>query len=74
MDAATIHARRWWTLAVMCLSLMVIGMDGMGVGVLVAAGVALLGSVIALLFLPSRARMESDAPAEVEPDLEVVIA
>lgn len=27
MDAATIHARRWWTLAVMCLSLMVIGVD-----------------------------------------------
>jgi len=27
MDAAAIHARRWWTLAVMCLSLMVIGID-----------------------------------------------
>ncbi|HUR22885.1 MAG TPA: MFS transporter [Acidimicrobiales bacterium] len=27
MDAAAIHARRWWTLAVMCLSLMVIGVD-----------------------------------------------
>ena len=27
MDAAHIHARRWWTLAVMCLSLMVIGVD-----------------------------------------------
>ncbi|MGH9265709.1 MAG: MFS transporter, partial [Acidimicrobiales bacterium] len=27
MDAAAIHGRRWWTLAVMCLSLMVIGVD-----------------------------------------------
>jgi EmrB/QacA subfamily drug resistance transporter len=27
MDAATIHARRWWTLAVLCFSLLVIGMD-----------------------------------------------
>jgi len=46
--------------------------DGMGVGVLVAAGVALLGSVIALLFLPSRARMEVEHPAErTEMDLEV---
>jgi EmrB/QacA subfamily drug resistance transporter len=27
MDAAAIHARRWWTLGVMCLSLMVIGVD-----------------------------------------------
>jgi EmrB/QacA subfamily drug resistance transporter len=27
LDAAAIHARRWWTLAVMCLSLMVIGVD-----------------------------------------------
>jgi hypothetical protein len=48
--------------------------DGMGVGVLVAAGVALLGSVIALAFLPSRARMEEDPPADRGPDLEVVAA
>jgi EmrB/QacA subfamily drug resistance transporter len=49
--------------------------DGMGVGVLVAAGVALLGSVIALVFLPSRARMEADEPAEdPEFDLEVATA
>ncbi|MGI8983607.1 MAG: MFS transporter [Acidimicrobiales bacterium] len=34
--------------------------DGMGVGVLVAAGVALLGSLIALVFLPSQARMETE--------------
>ena len=47
--------------------------DGMGVGVLVAAGVALLGSVIALVFLPSRARMEEESPADdPELDLEVV--
>jgi EmrB/QacA subfamily drug resistance transporter len=38
--------------------------DGMGVGVLVAAGVALLGSVVALVFLPSRAK------AEIEPSVE----
>jgi EmrB/QacA subfamily drug resistance transporter len=43
--------------------------DGMGVGVLVAAGVALLGSVIALAFLPSRARMEPEPGSEIEPDL-----
>ncbi|MDQ4090590.1 MAG: MFS transporter [Actinomycetota bacterium] len=48
--------------------------DGMGVGVQVAAGVALLGSIIALAFLPSRARMEEGAPADQEPDLEVVAA
>ena len=43
--------------------------DGMGVGVLVAAGVALLGSFVALAFLPSRASAD-DEPAvapEVEP-------
>ena len=27
MDASTIHARRWWTLAVLCLSLLIIGLD-----------------------------------------------
>ena len=27
MDAGTVHARRWWTLAVLCFSLLVIGMD-----------------------------------------------
>jgi EmrB/QacA subfamily drug resistance transporter len=35
--------------------------DGMSVGVLVAAGVALLGAFIALVFLPSRAKAE-DGP------------
>jgi EmrB/QacA subfamily drug resistance transporter len=27
MDAATIYARRWWTLGVLCLTLLVIGLD-----------------------------------------------
>ena len=27
VDAEAIHARRWWTLAVLCFSLLVIGMD-----------------------------------------------
>jgi EmrB/QacA subfamily drug resistance transporter len=27
MDAAAIHARRWWTLGVLCFSLLIIGMD-----------------------------------------------
>jgi EmrB/QacA subfamily drug resistance transporter len=27
MDAATIYARRWWTLGVLCLALLVIGLD-----------------------------------------------
>jgi EmrB/QacA subfamily drug resistance transporter len=27
MDVATIYARRWWTLCVLCLSLLIIGMD-----------------------------------------------
>jgi EmrB/QacA subfamily drug resistance transporter len=27
MDAATIYARRWWTLLVLCMSLLVIGLD-----------------------------------------------
>jgi len=36
--------------------------DGMGVGVLVAAGVALAGAAIALLFLPSRATVEAEPP------------
>ncbi|MDQ2826030.1 MAG: DHA2 family efflux MFS transporter permease subunit [Actinomycetota bacterium] len=40
--------------------------DGMSVGVLVAAGVALLGAFIALVFLPSRAKEEAIAPAEEE--------
>ena len=42
--------------------------DGMSVGVLVGAGVALAGSLVALAFLPSRAK------AEVEPDAEEVLA
>ena len=37
--------------------------DGMHVGVLVAAGVALFGSIVALAFLPSRARDETDIEA-----------
>ncbi len=52
--------------------------NGMGVGVLVAAGAALLGSVIALVFLPSRARMETESPFEhadaLGADLEVASA
>ncbi|MGI8810270.1 MAG: MFS transporter [Acidimicrobiales bacterium] len=52
--------------------------DGMGVGVLVAAGVALVGSLVALAFLPSRARMESESPpepaGELETELEVARA
>jgi EmrB/QacA subfamily drug resistance transporter len=46
--------------------------DGMGVGVLVAAGVALLGSMIALAFLPSRARMEEESPAD-DPELSLEV-
>lgn len=42
--------------------------DGMGVGVLVAAAVALLGSFVALVFLPSRAALETDSSGE---DMEV---
>jgi EmrB/QacA subfamily drug resistance transporter len=38
--------------------------DGMGVGVLVAAAVALLGSIVAVVFLPSRAREEGELPAD----------
>ena len=38
--------------------------DGMGVGVLVAAGVALLGSAVALVFLPSRAKPDEAPSAE----------
>jgi len=52
--------------------------DGMGVGVLVAAGVALLGALVALVFLPSRARMETASPSEItggaDTDLEVANA
>ena len=47
--------------------------DGMGVGVLVAAGVALFGSVIALVFLPAQARMEAEQPAE-ETGLDLEVA
>jgi hypothetical protein len=36
--------------------------DGMHAGVLVAAGVAFVGAIIALVWLPARAR--SDAPTE----------
>jgi EmrB/QacA subfamily drug resistance transporter len=52
--------------------------DGMSVGVLVAAGVALLGALIALLFLPSRATVEAEPHAEevvaMEGDYEVAPA
>ena len=44
--------------------------DGMGVGVLVAAAVALLGSFVALAFLPSRAKVEAE-PVQAASDLEV---
>ncbi len=42
--------------------------DGMHLGVVVAAGVALFGSIVALAFLPSRARddTELDVPSELE--------
>jgi EmrB/QacA subfamily drug resistance transporter len=52
--------------------------DGMSVGVLVAAGVALLGAFIALAFLPSRAKAEDEPVVEVaivdEVDFEVATA
>jgi hypothetical protein len=48
--------------------------DGLGVGVLVAAGVALLGSIVALAFLPSRAKEEAQADAEVPVAVEAAVA
>ena len=52
--------------------------DGMSVGVLVAAGVALIGGLVALLFLPSHAAAEPEHDAgeagELEVDLEVATA
>jgi MFS family permease len=45
--------------------------DGMSVGVLVAAGVALVGSFVALAFLPSRASLEEELTAPAEIGLEV---
>jgi MFS family permease len=51
--------------------------DGMSVGVLVAAGVALVGGLVALLFLPSHAAAEPEHDAgrgERETDLEVASA
>jgi MFS family permease len=52
--------------------------DGMSVGVLVAAGVALVGGLVALLFLPSHAAAEPEHDAggagERETDLEVATA
>jgi EmrB/QacA subfamily drug resistance transporter len=52
--------------------------DGMSVGVLVAAGVALVGGLVALLFLPSHAAAEPEPVAvgagELETDLEVARA
>jgi hypothetical protein len=38
--------------------------DGMSVGVLVAAGVAVVGGLIALIFLPSQAKVEAPAPVD----------
>ncbi|MGH9264986.1 MAG: MFS transporter, partial [Acidimicrobiales bacterium] len=46
--------------------------DGMHVGVVVAAGAALFGSAVALAFLPSRAKLEEDAEAPA--DMEVAAA
>jgi EmrB/QacA subfamily drug resistance transporter len=40
--------------------------EGMGDAVLVGAGVAALGAVLVLLFLPARARARTEAPGEVE--------
>jgi hypothetical protein len=48
--------------------------DGLGVGVLVAAGVALLGSIVALAFLPSRAKEEAQAETEVPVAVEAAVA
>jgi EmrB/QacA subfamily drug resistance transporter len=47
--------------------------NGMGVGVLVAAGVALVGSLVALVFLPSRARLEVEPHAEEVVEIEGAI-
>ena len=82
LDPAAIHARRPWTLAVMGLILMVVRAGGLGdrFGRRRAPSVGLLifGSVIALVFLPSRARLETEPSPEhtgaLEADREVASA
>jgi hypothetical protein len=44
----------------------------MGDAVMVAAGVALLGAIVSLLFLPARPAEEPTKVPEREPELEVV--
>jgi EmrB/QacA subfamily drug resistance transporter len=41
--------------------------EGMGDAMLVGAGVAAVGALLVLLFLPARARRRDEAPGEVEP-------
>jgi EmrB/QacA subfamily drug resistance transporter len=41
--------------------------EGMGSAVLVGAGVAAVGAILVLLFLPGRARRPDEAPGEVQP-------
>ena len=59
---------RSWGGAALALAAKSAYVDGMHVGVLVAAGVARFGSVVAPAFLPCRARVdaEAEAPTEVE--------
>jgi hypothetical protein len=52
MTPEAIHARRWATLAVLCLSLLLVVVD---TAVLAAITAALLGSLAAAVFLPARA-------------------
>src|SRR5262245_61145262 len=44
LDAATVHARRWWALAVMCLSLAVIGLDNTVLNVAIPSLIRDLGA------------------------------
>src|SRR5262245_26827652 len=49
LDAATVHARRWWALAVMCLSLMVIGIDNTVLNVAIPSLIKDLGATTSQL-------------------------
>jgi hypothetical protein len=54
---ARTHATRWWTLAVLCLSLFMVVVDNTIVNVAPpsAAAATAAGAILALLWLPARA-------------------
>jgi hypothetical protein len=55
LEAQAVYDRRWWTLAVLCLSLIIVFVDGIHVACLAGVVLSLVAAALVMRFLPAPA-------------------